>query len=114
MGGPGSRYHLSGKMEKPTQSFSGEGQLLRFGRPDRSTSPSWERRGYEKSALGSAVVAAARSRCGGDGCGLLSFLRDRSPSSCLSAYSPRWRVKLPDLPPRFFSPPPGGDGGSPG
>lgn len=36
MGGPGSRYHLSGKMEKPTQSFLGEGQLLRFGgRTDR-------------------------------------------------------------------------------
>lgn len=36
MGGPGSWYHLSGKMEKPTQSFLGEGQLLRFGgRTDR-------------------------------------------------------------------------------
>lgn len=28
VGGPGSRPHLSGKMEKSTQSFWGEGQLL--------------------------------------------------------------------------------------
>lgn len=38
VGGPGSGYHLSGKMEKPTQSFLGEGQLLRSGgRTNRPT-----------------------------------------------------------------------------
>lgn len=35
-------------------------------------------------------------------------------SPCLVAYSPRWGVKLPDRPPLSFSPPPEGDGGSPG
>lgn len=35
-------------------------------------------------------------------------------SPCLAVYSPLWRVQLPARPPRSFSPPPGGDGGSPG
>lgn len=45
MGGPGSRYHLSGKMVKPTQSFLGEGQLLRSGGRTNRPAPAREIRG---------------------------------------------------------------------
>lgn len=84
MGGPGSGYHLSGKMEKPTQSFLGEGQLLRSGGRTNRPTLAGEGGGGGKSALGSAVVAAARSRCGGHGCRLLSSLCGRSPSALLA------------------------------
>lgn len=64
-----------------------------------------------KLALRCAVVAAARSRRGGDGCPLPSSLRGwaaargagRAPAPslfpCLAACSPRWRARLPACPP---------------
>lgn len=105
VGGPGSRPHLS---EKNVESDT---KLLRV----RSAAPRAKQidqppeggRVEGKFALCCAVVAAARSRRGGDGCPLPSSLRGwaaargagRAPAPslfpCLAACSPRWRARLP-------------------
>lgn len=124
MGEPGSHYHLSGKMERSTQSFWGGGQLL----PGRTARLAPSRgRGGEGPGVRTwlAVVAAARSPRGGDErrplppcvAGLQRGCRAGSgplPLSWPGCLLPSAAASPPARPPRSFSPPPAGDGGSPG
>ena len=112
----------AGKWRNRHKAFGGKVSCLQ----GRSKTSPWkgQGRGGEgvwKFALCCEVVAAARSRRGGDGCPLPSSLRGPAaqgglrppPSPCLAACSPP-AAGAPARPPRSFSPPLGGDGGPPG